>query len=299
MLFLLVGSVVGCAAGLFAGAGIGSAGLALDGALLFNADLRQILAWDFPWPMVYIVMVVAIYVFTVFGAYFVTGWVSAWCTTRIGEWGKNRNVPAPALLSCLAGIIPSLCVCACFADSEFCTGHKSPLEDVVTQASPLLASWFFSNPFSLGAALLGFIIAPATASHFAVRRVLSVKFCERCNSFMRVSEVKELTLGRLRALVRAVRKGRLDVAASLLHGPSWGDGQARLYCCRRCPRGYFEVTVTYAAHWKAANPLPTPYSPREPTQKSEAWLAVSCELAETDTERLRQVFHGITQAAAE
>src|SRR5262249_35210250 len=111
-------------------------------------------------------------------------------------------------------------------------------------------------------------------------------------SFMRASGGKALTLGCLRGLVRAVRKGRLDVAASLLHGPSWGDGEARLYCCRRCSRGYLEVTVTYAAQWKAKR-IPSPYSPGEPTQKKEAWLAVSCELAAPDAERLRQELLGI------
>jgi hypothetical protein len=291
VLFLLLGSVAGCVAGLIAGAAVGSAGLALSSGLLHREGFSQALDLGFPWLAVYFGIVILFHAFTIFGAYFVTGWVSAWCTTRLGEWGKNRNIPAPALLSVVASIIPGVIVCACYFNSEFITGHKSSLETAVTRASPLLASWFFSNPFSVVAAALGIVIAPATAGYYAVMRVLTVKFCERCESFMRASGGKELALGCLRGLVRAARKGRLDVAASLLHGPSWGDGEVRLYCCRGCSRGYLEITVTYAAYWKPVNPLSHPA--REPTQKRETWLALSCELAAPDAERLRQVLLGL------
>jgi hypothetical protein len=233
-------------------------------------------------------------VLAIFAAYFVTGWASAWCTTRLGEWGHNRNVLAPALFSVIASMVPAICVVACFFNSELITGHKSPLENEIRQVSPLLASWLFANFFSVVGAVFGIVIAPVTAFYFAVTRVPAVKFCERCKSFMWDSGGKELTLGCLRGLVRAVRKGRLDVVASLLHGPSWGDGQARLYYCPRCSRGYLEVTVTYAAHWKPARLSVSPYGPREPTQKAETWLAVSCELAAPDAERLRQEFLSIT-----
>jgi hypothetical protein len=296
VVFLLLGSVVGCVAGLFAGTVVGSAGLALSGGLLNREAFSQALGAGYPWPVLYIGILIGIYVCTVFGAYFVTGWLSAWCTTRLGEWGKNRNVFAPALLSVLASLIPVVFTLACHLDSDFYRGHKSPLENAARQASPLLALWLFSHPFALVTSAFGFVIAPATAGYFAVTRVLSVKFCERCQSFMRASEGKTLTLGCLRALVRAVRKGRLDVAASLLHGPSWGDGEARLYSCRRCRRGYLEVLVTYAAHWPATRLSYAYYSPKEPTEKKEAWLAVSCELAAPDAERLRQELLGMVDS---
>jgi hypothetical protein len=288
VLFLLLGSVVGCVAGFFAAAVIGSVGLALAGAIFLGGNLPVYLQFSVP---------IVLFLLTTFGAYTVTGWVSAWCTTRIGEWGKNRNTPAAALLSVIASVIPGVVVCACFLNSEFITGHKSPLEKAAIQDSPWLASWLFSNPFAAISAAFGIFIAPGTAAYFALTRVPSVKFCERCNSFMRVSGRKELTLGCLRGLVRAVRKGRLDVVASLLHGPSWGDGEVRLHYCRRCSRGYLEVTVTYAAHWEAANPVSfPPYSSGEPTAKQETWLVVSCELAAPDTERLRQELLGLTDS---
>jgi hypothetical protein len=297
VLFLLLGSGVGCVAGFFAGAVIGGAGLALSRELVLKADLRHILSLDMPWPLVYGIICLFIYLVTIVGAYFVTGWVSAWCTTRLGEWGKNRNVFAPALLSILASLIPVVFACACYFNSELHTGHQSPLEKAARQASPLLALWLFSHSFSIPATIFGIVIAPATAGYFAVERVLTAKFCEHCQSFMRDSGGKALTLGCLRGLVRAVRKERLDVAASLLHGPPWGDGEARLFSCRRCSRGYLEVTVTYGAHWKPAHPPSvSPYSSREPTEKTETWLAVSCELAAPDGERLRQELLGITDS---
>jgi hypothetical protein len=284
VLFLLLGSVVGCVAGFFAAAVIGSVGLGIAGAIFLNSDLPGIVRFVGP---------ILLFLFTTVSAYSATGWVSAWCTTWIGEWGKNRNVLAAALLSGIASVIPGVFVCACFFNSHFFTGHQSSLEKVAGEVSPWLASWLFSNLFAVISAVLGIFIAPSTAAYFALTRVQSVKFCEHCNSFMRASGAKELTLGCLRGLVRAVRKGRLDVATSLLHGPSWGDGVARLYYCRRCSRGYLEVIVTYWAHWKAKQ-IPTYYSPAEPTEKKEAWLVVSCELAAPDAERLRQELLGIT-----
>src|SRR5262249_15549652 len=158
---------------------------ALLGELLFKPDLRSILSSDFPWPVVYVVICLSIYLFTIVGAYFVTGWVSAWCTTRLGEWGKNRNLLAPALLSVIASIIPVAFACACNFNSELYTGHKSPLEKAARQASPLLALWLFSHSFAGVTTVFGIVIAPATAGYFAVNRVLEVKFCERCKSFMR------------------------------------------------------------------------------------------------------------------
>jgi hypothetical protein len=290
VLFLLLGSVVGCVAGFFAAAVIGSTGLGLAGATFLNNTLTLPDFLRFTVPIL-------LFLFTTLGAYSVTGWVSAWCTTRIGEWGRNRNVPAAALLSVIASVIPGVFVCACFFNSEGITGYKSALEEAAIQVSPRLASWLFSNPFAVVSAVFGIFIAPGTAGYFALTRVPSVKFCERCNSFMRASGRKELTLGCLRGLVRAVRKRRLDVAASLLHGPSWGDGAARLYYCRRCSCGYLEVTITYAAHWEAAHPLSySPYAPGEPTAKIETWLAVSCELAAPDAERLRQELLDITDS---
>src|SRR5271166_2879658 len=79
VLFLLLGSVVGCVAGLFAGTVIGSAGFALLGKLLFPGPGFQCPS-DYPWPIMYVVICLSICLFTILSAYYVTGWVSAWCT---------------------------------------------------------------------------------------------------------------------------------------------------------------------------------------------------------------------------
>jgi hypothetical protein len=228
-----------------------------------------------------LVMSIVLFLLSV-GVYAVTGWLSAWCTTRAGEWGKNRSILAAALLSVMAGVTPGVVVCACYFRSGFI---GNGLEEATHQVSPWLADWLFGTPISVITAALGVVVAAVTAGLCAVRRVRSVKFCERCDSFMRVSRRKKLNLGCLRGLVRAVRQWRLDVVASLLHGPSGGDGFARLYHCPHCSRGYLEVTVTYVANWKHAGR-------NDPGRKIQVWLAVSRELAAPEAERLRQELLG-------
>jgi hypothetical protein len=284
VLLLLLGSVVGCVAGLFAQTVVGSVGLGL--VIGLGLALQGM-------GIVQAIVLFPLYMVTVLAAYFVTGWVAAWCTTRLGEWGKNRNIVAPLVLSVIASLIPVVFACVCYFNSELYTGHMSPpLEKQVSQTSPLLSLWLFSNFFSVVSTLFGLVIAPATAGYFAVRRVLSVKFCEGCQRFMRASGWKTLSLGCLRALVRAVRKDKLDVAASLLHGPSGEEGEARLYSCRCCSRGYLEVTVKYKAQWQSAFASFSypPGASSKPTSKKEKWLAVSREVAAPDAQCLRQEF---------
>jgi hypothetical protein len=271
---LLLGSLVGGVVGFLPVAVIGSVALqCVDPLLKSNLHWYQ-----------KIFGIIWLFVLSV-GAYAVTGWVSAWCTTRAGEWGKSRSIRAAALLSVIASLTPAVVVCACYFLSGFI---GDGLKEVTNEVSPWLADWLFhSGPVALIIAVFGIVVAPFTAGHCAVGRVRSVKFCECCDSFMRVSRRKKLTLGYLRGLVRAVRQGRLDVAASLLHGPSGGDGFARLYYCPHCSRGYLEVTVTFNAKWKPADR-------KDHGRKREDWLTVSRELAAPDAERLRQALLGTT-----
>jgi hypothetical protein len=123
------------------------------------------------------------------------------------------------------------------------------------------------------------VLASGTAAVIAAYRVQAVKFCESCQTSMG-SCSKTLSLGRVRAFVRAFQKGRMDVAESLLQGPSGWEGEVCLYSCPSCSRGYLEVTAKRKVCLPAAGYAP----PREVT---ESWLAVSRELNANDVERLR------------
>jgi hypothetical protein len=268
---LLLGSVVGCVAGLFAGGLVGSAGVAFAAMLDFIGILHS--------PLVHFLLLVG----TILGSYFSTGWVSAWCTTRFGEWGKNRNKNAAVLLSVIASIIPVVFAWVCYYKY---IGSQPLLEK---RAIRVRAFEYQSDTISVVSTVFGLVIAPAVAGFFAASRVGAAKFCENCKSFMRVTGPKSLRLGCLRAMVRAVRRGRIDLAAYLLQEPCGVDGEVRLYSCRCCSRGYLEVTATYKAVWEGKGTGGGLFA-TEPTHTKETWLAASCELAVPDVERLREGF---------
>jgi hypothetical protein len=175
---LLLGSVVGCVAGLFAGVLVGSAGVAL--AVVFAS------IGVFDWPFFRQFVSFFLLVLTIFGAYFATGWVSAWCTTRLGEWGKNRNIVAAVLLSVIASIMPVIFAWGCYYKY---IGSEPLLEKRAIRVRVLEV---YSDPISVVSTVFGLVIAPAVAGFFAANRVGAAKFCENCKSFMRVTGPKSL-----------------------------------------------------------------------------------------------------------
>jgi hypothetical protein len=267
---LLIGSVVGCVGGAIAGAVIAGGGLALS-AVLFPA-LRDIAG------IVHMVCF-GIPLCSLALAFAVTGLVSAWCTTQFGQWGKNRNIAAAVWLAVLASMVPVFALAA----------YYRPLDKLLTDGglppflnSPFLWLWL-SLPFFVVSSIVGLGLASATAGFFAAYRVAAVKFCESCQSTMG-SCSKTLSLGRLRALVRALRKGRMDVLESLLHGPPGWEGEVRLYSCASCSCGYLEVTAQHKVRSEGGGPYG-----RHPIEISNSWLVVSCELNASDAERVRSL----------
>jgi hypothetical protein len=270
LLLLLLGSVVGCVGGAIAGALIASAGLALS-AVLFPA-LRDIAG------LVHIVCFGIPFIALAL-AFAVTGLVSALCTTQFGQWGRNRNIAAAVWLAALASTVPVIALAAYYRplDKLFTDGGLPPFLN-----SPFLWLWL-SLPFFIVSSLVGLVLASAVAGFCAAYRVAAVKFCESCQSTMG-SCSKTLSLGRLRALVRALRKGRMDVVESLLHGPPGWEGKVHLYSCAACSCGYLEVTAQHQARSEGGGPYGS-----HPIELTNSWLVVSCELNASDVERVRSL----------
>ena len=139
VLLLLLGSVVGCVGGAIAGALIAGAGLALSGAL-FHAGS------GFSWLTI---VHGAIFFAAILGAFLAGGYVSAWCTTAFGQWGKNRNIAAAVLLAVLASMVPVFCACGCY----FHFGAEPLLNRLVMdhRLSPLLWVWLWEPLFVISA----------------------------------------------------------------------------------------------------------------------------------------------------
>jgi MFS family permease len=265
---LLLGAVVGCVVGGIAGALSAGAGLAISGAL-FHAY-----SGFSGFTIIHGMIIIAGFA----GACCAMGYVSAWCTTEFGKWGKNRSMAAAVLLAVLASVAPIVGAGGCY----YHFGPERSVNKLVLDhgLSPVLLLWQWEPVFGVSA-VLGAVFTASIAAVFAACRVQAAKFCESCQTAMQ-SYLKTLTLGRLRAFVRAFRKGRMDVAESLLPGPSSGwEGEVRLYSCPCCSRGYLEVTAKRKVLSQGGGPYQLP---RETT---ESWLAMSRELSAKDVERLR------------
>jgi hypothetical protein len=267
VLLLLLGSVVGCVGGAIAGTVIAGAGLALSGALVHANSGFSGLA------ILHALIVIA----ALLGALLAMGYVSAWCTTQFGQWGKNRNIVVAMVLAVLASVVPVFCACGCY----FRFGAEPLLNKLVMdhRLSPLLWVWLWEPGFVISA-VFGALIAALTAGGVAAYRVQAVKFCESRQTSMG-SCSKTLSLGCVRAFVRALRKVRMDVAESLLQGASGWEGEACLYFCPSCSRGYLEVTVKHKVRVEGGSPYVLP------REVIESCLVVSRELNANDVERLR------------
>jgi hypothetical protein len=252
--FLIVGSLAGSVAGLIGGAFVAPVG-GLFGAVgwfLFRIQGHHTELW-------YLVVSLGL------GAWVVAAsWLSAACTTLFGDWGKNRNVFAAVAFAFLSSSLALL-----FAGILYFWVGK-----------PIVTKHGWDNDlFVYGGGILG-AIAPFLVAIFAAQHVLAAKFCEDCELYMDAATLKNLRLGGMQAMVRALAKGRLDVAVSLLHAPDGHDGDVRLFTCPSCSRSYLEITAVFKAFWKDWK--------MSTKEKVQSWLVASHELTGAETAHLRE-----------
>ena len=268
VMLMIAGSIVGAGAGLLAGGLVAAVGGGLVALIVYL--LALVLVFGGVLFCIVPVMGGILALLTAIGTFVVEGWISAWCTTRFGQWGNNRNIRAAVLLSLLSSVTAIVLAFVLY----YSLGKPLLAERGMTEHSDLIA---------LATAVLGGVIAAFTAGFTAAEQVGAAKFCEACERYMDATTLKTLCLGGLRAMVLALAQARLDVAASLLHGPRGDDGEVKLFCCPSCSRGYLEVAAKYKAEWKEK---------KTKKDKEQSWLAASRELAADEVIRLRQEMTG-------
>jgi hypothetical protein len=257
--FLVVGSLAGSVAGLIGGAIVAPVG-GVIGALgwLFCYLTRRTRQKADLW---YVVVFVGLAAWVV-----ACSLLSAACTTLFGDWAKNRNVLAAVALSFLSSSLALVLAGLVY----------------FWVVKPILTQHGWDNDlFVYGGAILG-AIGPFLAASIAAQHVLDAKFCEDCERYMHAAPLKNLCLGGMQAMVRALAKGRLDVAVSLLHTPEGHDGKVELFTCPSCSRSYLEITAVFKAMW-------TDWK-MSPKEKAKSWLAASRELTAAETASLREAW---------
>jgi hypothetical protein len=213
-------------------------------------------------------------------AFLVTGFVPGWCIRQFGQWGKNRNIAAPVLLAILASIVPVIALVVCYLHID-----SARLDKLLTDRqfrpfvdSPFVWCWLW-RPFFLVSSFVGLLGAMGAAAVVAADGVMAAKFCENCQSFMGTRS-KTVNFGCLRAFLRALQKGRIDVVESLLQGHSGWEGEVRLCSCPSCSRGYLEVIAKHKVHVPGVG-----YALAH--ERIASWLTVSRELCASEVERIQ------------
>jgi hypothetical protein len=198
-----------------------------------------------------------------------SGWVSAVFTTEFGRWAKNRNVRAAVLFSTVSAGLSVVLAWVLFQ------AFAKPILVDHGWIGPQIGDFDILSPI---AALLGGAFAVFIARRTAADRIRAAKFCEECERHMERSPLKKLGLSGLRAMAHALNQNRLAEAVSALDLPPGESGEADLFTCPSCSRGYVELKANFKAVWKET---------KDKKEKTESWLVSSVELGAEDMKRFR------------
>ena len=258
---MLAGSLLGGVVGFLAGLAAVPAGGAFGALVWFFLGSLYHVRGDSFW---YCVVICGILTWIC-----AASWISAACTTRSGQLGKNRNVPMAALLSVVSNLLAVFLAVMLY----------------FTMVKPILAQRRWDDDLLVYIVGILAVIGTCCTPIIAAQQVRAAKFCEDCQCPMVAARLKTLCLGGLRTMVRALAQARLDVAGSLLQGGlKGGDGEVNLFSCPSCSRGYLEVTANYKAEWRDWK-----MSPRE---TGLSWLVASRELTAAEVIQLREKLTG-------
>ena len=166
------------------------------------------------------------------------GQASAGTVAKFCRRGKNRNVDAAVASSVLACSLAVLSLWVCF----YYLG-AAHIEEFLGEDGRYVTG------VSLLIALLGGVIAGFSAKAKAKEIAQSDAFCESCNEFMHRSDEVKLTLGALKAMVRAMKENKIATAASLLLSGDGNEGVAVSYRCAGCGKGFLDVTLCCTVYW--------------------------------------------------
>lgn len=265
---MVLGSIVGVPVGALAGGltlGVGTLLAALCGAVFMG--IKEVCNVVACCPVILLFLVAII---TYFGMFVAIGVASGVLITEMGKLGKNRNANVPTLLSAVSSFV------AVFAFWFIVPRMATDIDNSdLEQAYSLV---FKMEGFGLVCLIVGLIVAVVSAVLFALYRVLSAKFCEKCEVYMEHRELPPVTFEGAKDLANLVATSAIADIPGLPRPISEREGTVALFFCPQCGIGYVEATVTYSATWPSGD---------SSQNMSESWLVASRALSANDVNTLR------------
>lgn len=184
-----------------------------------------------------------------------------------GRRAKNRSADAAAILS-RAGAVLSILILVGVA----WLGRE--WLQVTLEIKP--------ESFNYGVLIFaagGGVVSILAAGYYARNEIQRNPFCEICQQFM-VQKTKQLPLGALKAIVKALRHEKQSTAAGLCLAPVGNDGEVRFSACPLCSQGYLEVSLETQLQWARENQVKS---------QREERLVASVAIAPPEVEQFRTV----------
>ena len=285
LLMLVMGGVLGTGLAVIGGALVWLAGgvavkilVGLSGALFEFCEL----------PLILLLLTVLVALFAYLLRILAVGWVVAFVIAQFGKIGKNRNVPAAAVLALVAGGLAGVVLVSAapqfFPDLDLSTVEELAIEEPGTLIAGLdslsgaLAYWGRDGKWNRYLNIAGAILIALMACSQAADHVGRQKFCEKCSDYMVSTVLGRSSWQEGQRVAHAHWQKDFTALKSLLRPGRVGPCETTLYTCPRCWEGYVESTAEFFWSHKAED---------RDDQVDDAWLFASTMVGRYDVRVLR------------
>jgi hypothetical protein len=250
----LVGVLLSAPLGLIVGGVV-----AMVGGLLLLGDIRKLHGKAKILPLLGIVLLCLVMP--------VVGLMAALCSAWFSRLGKNRS-PGGAVIFAFGAATIAMGV----AWSLFQVYGKEPLNKLFHVQPGTLDTVY------LAVVLLGAPVGMILGGLYAHHAVSKEKFCENCEVYLQQEPLPSLQLGGTLALAKALADKNIPVAIDLFAAPPGELGQAVLFSCPSCGKGYLELNTHFQATWTEGD---------HAKESTATWLVASTELSDSEVNRFK------------
>lgn len=268
MVWMILGTILGVPAGVLGAIVVLVIGGIICGLLI---GLTVLLAACVIWIGA-IVLLAIVALITVVGQYVASGICSGCVVARMSQFGKNRNVGLTSVMAVISSIVAVYLVTLPILMPD---PWLPLLARLGINRNSLPGPWAYWTLTTIGVAIAGFVGSITAASCIGSR-----KFCEECELWMTVRELRKLPLGALKLVPYVVKDRHFTRLVQIFREFEGKDSKSTLFHCPSCGIGYFDAE--FEAEFK--------YD--EDDEAYHLWLVASCGLEPDDVLVLETALEG-------
>ena len=258
MFWMILGTILGVPVGMLGAIVVLAVGGVICGLLV---GLTVLLAACVIWIGAIFLLAIVAFV-TVVGQYVAAGICSGYVVARMSQLGKNRNVGMTSVMAAISAVAAVYLITLPLLMPDPWLPHLAQLG---INRNDIPGPWAYWTLATIGAAIAGFVGILTAAGCIGTR-----KFCEACELWMTVRELRKLPLGALRLVPHVVKERHFTRLAQIYREFKGRDSQSFLFYCPSCGIGYFDAE--FEAEFK--------YD--EDDEDYQQWLVASCSLEPDD-----------------